>query len=50
MNGTDRITKTAARSEAEEFLDLAVTLGYRLLSEGAEISRVEEAVTRLMQA
>ncbi|MBQ2545301.1 MAG: threonine/serine exporter family protein [Clostridia bacterium] len=50
MNGTNRITKTAARSEAEEFLDLAVTLGYRLLSEGAEISRVEEAVTRLMQA
>ena len=38
------------KEETEAFLDLAVSLGYRLLSAGAEISRVEEAVTRLMRA
>ena len=38
------------KEETEAFLDLAVSLGYRLLFAGAEISRVEEAVTRLMRA
>ena len=38
------------RTETEEFLDLAVSLGCRLMTAGAEISRVEEAITRLMRA
>lgn len=36
--------------EIEELLDLAVSLGYRLMMSGAEISRAEEAVTRLLAA
>ena len=44
------MNRQTERTETEEFLDLAVSLGYRLLYAGAEISRVEEAVTRLMQA
>ncbi len=38
------------RDDLEELLDLAVSLGYRLMMSGAEISRAEEAVTRLLAA
>ena len=38
------------RNETDVLLDLAVTLGYRLMTSGAEISRTEEAVRRLIAA
>ena len=38
------------RIETEALLELAVSLGYHLQMSGAEIYRVEEAVTRLLQA
>ena len=38
------------RIDTEELLDIAVSLGYRLQMCGAEISRVEEAVRRLIEA
>ena len=38
------------RIETEDLLELAVSLGYHLQMCGAEIYRVEEAVTRLLQA
>ncbi|MBQ3860184.1 MAG: threonine/serine exporter family protein [Clostridia bacterium] len=38
------------RIDLEELLDVAITLGYRLLMCGAEISRVEEAIQRLLRA
>ncbi len=38
------------RNEIKELQDLAVSLGFRLMTCGAEISRTEEAVTRLLGA
>ena len=38
------------RIDTSELLDLAISLGYRLQMCGAEISRVEEAVRRLLDA
>ena len=44
------MTDMEHRNETEELLDLAVSLGYRLMTSGSEISRAEEAVTRLLAA
>ena len=39
-----------SRNETDTLLDLAVTLGYQLMMSGAEISRTEEALRRLIEA